>query len=111
MWIHTALLLTPLVLVCLLLVALPIHATYTPTTTENTCASGAVATITVNGLECKLLADILAQGVTVNSGTLTACSDDELFWTDNGKIKCVALYPKHSERWHGGETGNLDFTC
>ena len=68
-----------------------VHAAYTPTKSDNTWAAGTVAVITTNGLECKLVGDILAAGVTVNSGTLTACSDDELLWTDNGKIKCVAL--------------------
>ncbi len=72
-------------------VFLPVYAAYTPTTPDNTCAAGAVAVVTTGGLECKLAGDILGAGVTVNSGTLTACSDDELFWTDNGKIKCVAL--------------------
>ncbi len=74
-----------------IVVFLPVYAAYTPTTSDNTCAAGAVAVITTGGLECKLAGDILGAGVTVNSGTLTACSDDELFWTDNGKIKCVAL--------------------
>ena len=70
----------------LLFLAVPLYAAYTPTTADNICAAGAVAVITTKGLECKLAGDILAQGVTVNSGTLTACSDDELLWTDNGKI-------------------------
>ena len=81
----------PIIIIISLFVIMPLYAVYTPTTTDNTCAPGAVATITTNGLECKLVGNILAQGSVINNGVLTACPDSNLLWTDDGMIKCVNL--------------------